>query len=121
MCRKHVGTAALGCPVEQSSTLSFDAGISEDRIKPGLRPGGQPRAAVPTWPLLGHAVATITPLSSPVPLAAAPRRSFAVAFCRASQRRTQSLRRSLPPVSDHRAEGGRKRPYWNGGYASRTQ
>jgi tRNA-dihydrouridine synthase B len=37
----HVGTAALGCPGERSST-GFDRGAS------GLRPDGQPRAAVPT-------------------------------------------------------------------------
>jgi len=39
----YVGTAALGCPVERSST-DFDS--NEDLS--GLRPDGQPRAAVPT-------------------------------------------------------------------------
>ena len=43
----YVGTAALGCPVERSST-GFDAGIYLDGQAPGLRPDGQPRAAVPT-------------------------------------------------------------------------
>jgi len=46
----HVGTAALGCPVERSST-DFDAGSDLDGEASGLRPDGQPRAAVPTWPL----------------------------------------------------------------------
>jgi tRNA-dihydrouridine synthase B len=43
----HVGTAALGCPVEQSST-GFDVGSEADGETSGLRPDGQPRAAVPT-------------------------------------------------------------------------
>jgi tRNA-dihydrouridine synthase B len=47
--RDHVGTAVLGCPVEQSST-DFDLGSQLDRQAPGLRPDGQPRGAVPTWP-----------------------------------------------------------------------
>jgi tRNA-dihydrouridine synthase B len=43
----HVGTAASGCLVERSSTgLKFDDEFSES--KSGLRPDGQPRAAVPT-------------------------------------------------------------------------
>jgi tRNA-dihydrouridine synthase B len=42
-----VGTAALGCPVERSST-GLDAGSNFDRQESGLRPDGQPRAAVPT-------------------------------------------------------------------------
>jgi tRNA-dihydrouridine synthase B len=47
----HVGTAALGCPVEQSST-DFDAISPMDEAQQsGLRPDGQPRAAVPTWPV----------------------------------------------------------------------
>src|SRR5216684_5614355 len=46
----HVGTAALGCPVERSST-GFDAGSHLDGEASGLRPYGQPRAAVPTWAL----------------------------------------------------------------------
>ena len=46
----HVGTAALGCPVERSST-GFDVGSRVDGQKSGLRPDGQPRAAVPTWVL----------------------------------------------------------------------
>jgi tRNA-dihydrouridine synthase B len=46
----HVGTAALGCPVERSST-GFDVGSGVDGQKSGLPPDGQPRAAVPTWPL----------------------------------------------------------------------
>jgi tRNA-dihydrouridine synthase B len=45
----HVGIAALGCPVEQSST-GFAAGNCPDGEASGLRPDGQPRAAVPTWP-----------------------------------------------------------------------
>ncbi|HEX3821238.1 MAG TPA: tRNA dihydrouridine synthase DusB [Candidatus Sulfotelmatobacter sp.] len=47
-----VGTAALGCPVERSST-GFEAGSLEglQGTPSGLRPDGQPRAAVPTWPL----------------------------------------------------------------------
>src|SRR6266478_1588193 len=46
----HVGTAALGCPVEQGST-GFDVGSHLDGQASGLRPDGQPRAAVPTWAL----------------------------------------------------------------------
>jgi tRNA-dihydrouridine synthase len=43
----HVGTAALGCPVEQSSTsLNPSDGNGRVQIQ------GQPRAAVPTRPLL---------------------------------------------------------------------
>jgi tRNA-dihydrouridine synthase B len=45
----HVGTAALGCPVERSST-AFDLGIYSGDDS-GLRPDGQPMAAVPTWTL----------------------------------------------------------------------
>jgi queuine tRNA-ribosyltransferase len=45
----HVGTAALGCPVEQSST-DFDTGTGLRGEKSGLRPDGQPRAVVPTKP-----------------------------------------------------------------------
>src|ERR1700758_1941805 len=53
-----VGTAAKacpersrrGCPVKQSST-GFDAGGRLDAQESGLRPDGQPGAAVPTWPL----------------------------------------------------------------------
>jgi tRNA-dihydrouridine synthase B len=46
----HVGTAVLGCPVERSST-GFDFGRQlEDQVS-GLRPEGQPRAAVPTGAL----------------------------------------------------------------------
>jgi len=48
----HVGTAAPGCPVEQSST-GFDADSELNGQKSGLRPDGQPRAAVPTSSLLG--------------------------------------------------------------------
>ena len=43
----HVGTAALGCPVERSST-GFELGSHVDGQESGLRPDGQPRAAVPT-------------------------------------------------------------------------
>jgi len=39
----NVGTAALGCPVKRSS---MDYSTEND---PGLRPGGQPGAAVPTF------------------------------------------------------------------------
>jgi nifR3 family TIM-barrel protein len=46
----YVGTAALGCPVEQSST-GFEAGSCLDGEASGLRPDGQPSAAVPTWRL----------------------------------------------------------------------
>jgi nifR3 family TIM-barrel protein len=46
----HVGTAALGCPVEQSST-GFDLGHRKAQ-QSGLWPDGQPGAAVPTWALL---------------------------------------------------------------------
>jgi nifR3 family TIM-barrel protein len=48
----HVGTAALGCPVERSST-AFAVGSHADGQTSGLRPDGQPRAAVPTWKLPG--------------------------------------------------------------------
>jgi tRNA-dihydrouridine synthase B len=52
----HVGPAApstssgqaLGCPVGRSST-GFDVSTRVDREESGLRPDGQPRAAVPTW------------------------------------------------------------------------
>jgi tRNA-dihydrouridine synthase B len=44
----HVGTAAIGCPVEQSST-GFELGGQPDGQLAGLRPEGQPRAAVPTF------------------------------------------------------------------------
>ena len=46
----RVGTAAPGCPVERSST-DFGAGIYLDGKASGLRPDGQPGAAVPTWAL----------------------------------------------------------------------
>jgi nifR3 family TIM-barrel protein len=46
----HVGTAALGCPVERSSPV-FDGSAKFDGENSGLRPEGQPRAAVPTWTL----------------------------------------------------------------------
>jgi tRNA-dihydrouridine synthase B len=44
-----VGTAALGCPVERSS-IDFGVGSYSDGQTSGLRPDGQPRAAVRTWP-----------------------------------------------------------------------
>src|SRR5271157_4221449 len=48
-CRNaHVGTAAPGCPVERSSTR-VDTGIHLGGQASGLRPDGQPGAAVPTW------------------------------------------------------------------------
>jgi tRNA-dihydrouridine synthase B len=50
MTNAHVGTAALGCPPERSST-GFDAGGRVNGEESGLRPDGQPRAAVPTWAL----------------------------------------------------------------------
>jgi len=50
MGNADVETAALGCSVERSST-AFDAAISIDGPMSGLRPDGQPRAAVPTCPL----------------------------------------------------------------------
>jgi queuine tRNA-ribosyltransferase len=43
----HVGTAALGCPVERSST-HLDGGTGLHGEKSGLRPDGQPWAAVST-------------------------------------------------------------------------
>jgi len=46
----RVGTAALGCPVGRSST-DFAADNDLDARESGLRPEGQPRAAVPPWPL----------------------------------------------------------------------
>ncbi len=46
---EHVGTAALGCPVERSSTGSCADSSNPSGQKSGLRPDGQPRAAVPTW------------------------------------------------------------------------
>jgi tRNA-dihydrouridine synthase B len=45
-----VGTVALGCPVEQSSTLFSAHDVAEQ--KSGLRPDGQPKAAVATSALL---------------------------------------------------------------------
>ncbi len=47
MEKAHVGTAAPGCPVEQSST-GFGIGTGLDGETSGLRSEGQPRAAVPT-------------------------------------------------------------------------
>jgi len=44
----HVGTAAPGCPVEQSSP-GFDFAGTIYKEPSGLRPDGQPGAAVPTW------------------------------------------------------------------------
>jgi nifR3 family TIM-barrel protein len=44
----YVGTAALGCPVERSST-GFKLGSAIDGQTSGLRPEGQATAAVPTW------------------------------------------------------------------------
>jgi tRNA-dihydrouridine synthase B len=49
--RGYVETAAPGCPVEQSSTV-FDRAVRSGGEKSGLRPEGQPGAAVPTWPLM---------------------------------------------------------------------
>jgi queuine tRNA-ribosyltransferase len=46
--KSHVGTAALGCPIERSS-IGFDSGTSPTAEKSGLRPEGQLRAAVPTY------------------------------------------------------------------------
>jgi queuine tRNA-ribosyltransferase len=43
----RVGTATLGCPVERSSNAP-DSGASAEGGRSGLRPDGQPRAAVPT-------------------------------------------------------------------------
>jgi tRNA-dihydrouridine synthase B len=48
----YVGTAALGCPVERSST-GFDVGSQLDGQTAGLRPEGQLGAAVATWTLQG--------------------------------------------------------------------
>jgi queuine tRNA-ribosyltransferase len=45
----HVGAAALGCPVERSST-GFDGGAGLAGQNSALRAEGQPRAAVPTCP-----------------------------------------------------------------------
>jgi tRNA-dihydrouridine synthase B len=50
----YVGTAALGCLVEQSST-GFGIGSRLGGQESGLRPEGQPRAAVPTWQFQGSA------------------------------------------------------------------
>ncbi|MGA8271395.1 MAG: tRNA dihydrouridine synthase DusB [Candidatus Sulfotelmatobacter sp.] len=44
----HVGTAAPGRPVERSST-GVDGGCELEGEISGLRPEGQPGAAVPTW------------------------------------------------------------------------
>jgi nifR3 family TIM-barrel protein len=44
----QVGTAALGCLVERSST-GFDVSTYLDGETSGLRPDGQPGATVPTW------------------------------------------------------------------------
>jgi tRNA-dihydrouridine synthase B len=60
----HVGTAAPGCPVERSST-GFDADRESDGQKSGLRPDGQPRAAVPTWPLPPEARPPSEPYDEP--------------------------------------------------------
>jgi len=44
----HVGTAALGCPIERSS-IGFPDSAGSAGETSGLRPEGQPRAAVPTY------------------------------------------------------------------------
>ena len=45
-----MGTAALGCPLERSST-PFETGSQLDGEETDLWPEGQPGAAVTTWPL----------------------------------------------------------------------
>jgi len=60
----HVGTAALGCPAEQSSAGSGSVKSVE------LRSTGQPRAAVPTWFLAYESVPVLPSpifLSMPMP------------------------------------------------------
>src|ERR1039458_3847920 len=47
-----VGTAALGCPGERSSPR-FSLVHRRTQDLEGVRPAGQPRAAVPTWAALG--------------------------------------------------------------------
>jgi len=44
----HVGTAALGCPIERSS-IGFPDSAGNAGETSGLRPEGQPRAAVPAY------------------------------------------------------------------------
>ncbi|HEX3741344.1 MAG TPA: hypothetical protein VHV29_16720 [Terriglobales bacterium] len=44
----YVGTAAIGCPVEQRSTF-----LTSSKTMEPVQIQRQPRAAVPTWPLLG--------------------------------------------------------------------
>ena len=44
----HVGTAALGCPIERSS-IGFPDSAGSAGETSGLRPEGQPRAAVPAY------------------------------------------------------------------------
>jgi queuine tRNA-ribosyltransferase len=44
----HVGTATLSCPVERSAN-ALDSSASPEGERSGLRPDGQPRAAVPTY------------------------------------------------------------------------
>ena len=44
----HVGTAALGCPGERSAP-GFDGSTAPEGEESGMRPEGQPRAAVPTY------------------------------------------------------------------------
>ena len=44
----HVGTAALGCPSERSSPKVSSCPSLRPTSAAGLRPAGQPRAAVPT-------------------------------------------------------------------------
>jgi hypothetical protein len=47
LSKAYVGTAVPGCPVERSSIV-LDAGSVLDGRTSGLRPDGQPGAAVPT-------------------------------------------------------------------------
>ncbi len=56
----HVGTAALGCPVEQSSTDLLPPPKNSER-----RSAGQPRAAVPTWPLVFRTSGALAPTQPP--------------------------------------------------------
>ncbi|MGA9392481.1 MAG: tRNA dihydrouridine synthase DusB [Candidatus Sulfotelmatobacter sp.] len=51
-CDFYIGTAVPGCPVERSST-GLDSSERSDCEESGLRPEGQPRAAVPTWLVRG--------------------------------------------------------------------
>jgi nifR3 family TIM-barrel protein len=60
----HIGTDALGCPVERSLT-GVEGGGDFEFDRSGLRPEGQPGAAVPTWSVAGNSAVVEKPYDEP--------------------------------------------------------